>query len=387
MLTDRLRRYSGSPSRPTWMPRSGVPRSRSGGRGGPTDPPAGAAPPRPRSRSPRCAPPRVACCNTRSCNRRPRPSRTPCGVTKRRRPESASASPSTGRPERRSGRLGDAVPPSTSASGAFVPSPGQARGVPSSAGNECAHRVHAGRSISCHVAGSSATLAYAATTEQRRATAMARFWYSERTPCTDRAARSAHALVRRSAFAAAICSGDSGALGLPGVSAEVIRLSYGAWAWFEDNLESAASSPRRRPTKRPRRTPDGAIGRRVRERDRRRRAAAAAVRCATRGRRELTLCEDIRSTSTCNWSSTATIDGLGVRASDLLDAGAADAVPLYVVDTIAPGEDPGPPLVAGAAVEGEGGGDAAARCGRRRARLLRCSSGRPYPRRRPPGPS
>lgn len=69
----------------------------------------------------------------------------------------------------------------------------------------------------------------------------------------------------------------------------------------------------------------------------------------------LTLCEDIRSDLDLPLVSTATIDGLGVRASDLLDASPQRPVPLYVVDTIAPGEDPGPPLVAGAAVEVKAG--------------------------------
>ena len=65
----------------------------------------------------------------------------------------------------------------------------------------------------------------------------------------------------------------------------------------------------------------------------------------------LTLCEDIASDLDLPLVTTARIAGWGVRGSDLVGASSERPVSLYVVDSIAEGEAPGAPLVAGAAVK------------------------------------
>ncbi len=69
----------------------------------------------------------------------------------------------------------------------------------------------------------------------------------------------------------------------------------------------------------------------------------------------LTLCEDITSDLDLPLVTTARVAGYGVRASDLVGATVERPKALYVVDSIAAGEAPGPALMAGAAVRVEEG--------------------------------
>ncbi|MDN5570474.1 MAG: hypothetical protein L0G22_04320 [Propionibacteriaceae bacterium] len=69
----------------------------------------------------------------------------------------------------------------------------------------------------------------------------------------------------------------------------------------------------------------------------------------------LTLCEDITSDLDLPLVTTARVGGWAVRGSDLVGATEAAPKELFVVDTIAAGEAPGAPLVAGAAIQIEEG--------------------------------
>lgn len=69
----------------------------------------------------------------------------------------------------------------------------------------------------------------------------------------------------------------------------------------------------------------------------------------------LTLCEDITSDLDLPLVTTARISGWGVRASDLVGATYENPRALYVVDAIRATDNPGAPLVAGAAIEVEEG--------------------------------
>ncbi len=69
----------------------------------------------------------------------------------------------------------------------------------------------------------------------------------------------------------------------------------------------------------------------------------------------LVLCEDIVSDLDLPLVTTARVDGYGVRGSDLVGATADRPASLYLVDTIRAADDPGRPLVAGAAVQVEAG--------------------------------
>lgn len=65
----------------------------------------------------------------------------------------------------------------------------------------------------------------------------------------------------------------------------------------------------------------------------------------------LTLCEDIVSDLDLPLVTTTRVAGFAVRGSDLVGATPGKPRQLYVVDSIGEGDDPGPALVAGAAVE------------------------------------
>lgn len=69
----------------------------------------------------------------------------------------------------------------------------------------------------------------------------------------------------------------------------------------------------------------------------------------------LVLCEDIVSDLDLPLVTTARVDGYGVRGSDLVGATPDRPASLYLVGTLRAADDPGRPLVAGAAVQVEAG--------------------------------
>ncbi|QIK71663.1 hypothetical protein G7070_04500 [Propioniciclava coleopterorum] len=69
----------------------------------------------------------------------------------------------------------------------------------------------------------------------------------------------------------------------------------------------------------------------------------------------LVLCEDIVSDLDLPLVTTARVDGYGVRGSDLVGATPERPASLYLIDTIRAADDPGRPVVAGAAVQVEAG--------------------------------